>query len=161
METRLNRFKLFFSRPPATPKLDRTSWSIWLYKDIGFQGMLYTDPEGPYMKLLAPFLAKKKRFASELFLSPSFFLRSRLGANPTRPFLSRQMGSRRRPDPARQSIYPLSFVASPSVLTSCLLPSSSDLPIRRGLDLKGGPSHYGEVSARKFSSSLDYLSSFS
>jgi len=37
------------------------SWSIWLYKDIGFQGMVYASPDTPYMRLLAPFLAKKKR----------------------------------------------------------------------------------------------------
>lgn len=39
------------------------SWSIWLYKDIGFQGMVYVDPETPYMKLLKPFLEKKKQTA--------------------------------------------------------------------------------------------------
>ncbi|KAL7415884.1 glycoside hydrolase superfamily [Mrakia frigida] len=43
----------------------RSSWTIWLYKDIGFQGMVYADPEGPYIKLLAPFLAKKKRLAAD------------------------------------------------------------------------------------------------
>ncbi|KAK7045939.1 Endo-1,4-beta-xylanase 5 [Paramarasmius palmivorus] len=42
---------------------DRLSWSIWLYKDIGFQGMVYTSPETPYMKLFASFLAKKQRLA--------------------------------------------------------------------------------------------------
>ncbi len=36
------------------------SWSTWLYKDIGYQGMVYVDPESPWMRLLAPFLAKKK-----------------------------------------------------------------------------------------------------
>ncbi|KAJ7785567.1 glycoside hydrolase family 5 protein [Mycena olivaceomarginata] len=30
---------------------DRLSWSIWLYKDIGFQGMVYVDLETPYMTL--------------------------------------------------------------------------------------------------------------
>ncbi|KAF9051055.1 glycoside hydrolase [Hymenopellis radicata] len=42
---------------------DRLSWSIWLYKDIGFQGMVYIDPETPYMKLFGSFLAKKHRVA--------------------------------------------------------------------------------------------------
>ncbi|GFZ47072.1 hypothetical protein JCM24511_04814 [Saitozyma sp. JCM 24511] len=42
----------------------RASWSIWLYKDIGFQGMVYVDPETPYMKLLEPFLKKKKASVS-------------------------------------------------------------------------------------------------
>lgn len=37
-------------------------WSIWLYKDIGVQGMVYTDPEGPWMKTIQPFLEKKKKY---------------------------------------------------------------------------------------------------
>ena len=36
-------------------------WSIWLYKDIGLQGMLHTAPESPWMRLLQPFLDKKRR----------------------------------------------------------------------------------------------------
>ncbi|KAK1051050.1 endo-1,4-beta-glucanase [Friedmanniomyces endolithicus] len=42
-------------------KQDEIHWSIWLYKDIGFQGMVYTNPNSPYMRLLHPFFAKKKR----------------------------------------------------------------------------------------------------
>lgn len=42
-------------------KGEQMSWSIWTYKDIGFQGMVYTDPESPYIRLLKPFLEKKKR----------------------------------------------------------------------------------------------------
>jgi len=42
---------------------DRLSWSIWLYKDIGFQGMVYVDLETPYMTLFESFLAKKHRLA--------------------------------------------------------------------------------------------------
>ena len=44
---------------------DQASWSIWLYKDIGFQGMVYTKPTTAYIKLLKPFLEKKHvgRFA--------------------------------------------------------------------------------------------------
>jgi hypothetical protein len=42
-------------------KEDQIHWSIWLYKDIGFQGMVYTNPDSAYMKLLKPFLDKKKR----------------------------------------------------------------------------------------------------
>lgn len=41
------------------------SWSIWLYKDIGFQGMVYASPESRYIKLLKPFLDKKKRLAAD------------------------------------------------------------------------------------------------
>lgn len=42
---------------------DRLHWSIWLYKDIGFQGMVYVSRETPYMTLFKDFLAKKHRLA--------------------------------------------------------------------------------------------------
>lgn len=42
---------------------DRLSWSIWLYKDIGFQGMVYVSQESKYITLLKDFLAKKHRLA--------------------------------------------------------------------------------------------------
>lgn len=56
---------LYASLPLCSYTEARSSWTIWLYKDIGFQGMVHTDPESPYMKLLAPFLAKKKRLAAD------------------------------------------------------------------------------------------------
>ena len=37
-----------------------THWSIWLYKDIGLQGMVYTSPTSPWNQLVAPFLHKKR-----------------------------------------------------------------------------------------------------
>ena len=37
-----------------------TSWSIWLYKDIGYQGMVHVDPNSAYMKLIQPFVNKKE-----------------------------------------------------------------------------------------------------
>ncbi|KDQ15962.1 glycoside hydrolase family 5 protein [Botryobasidium botryosum FD-172 SS1] len=43
----------------------RIHWSIWLYKDIGFQGMVHASPESPYIQLLQSFLAKKKRLAAD------------------------------------------------------------------------------------------------
>ncbi|KAF7521915.1 hypothetical protein G7054_g12315 [Neopestalotiopsis clavispora] len=43
------------------------SWSIWLYKDIGYQGMVYLDPESPYMKLIEPFLQKKAQCALDFW----------------------------------------------------------------------------------------------
>ncbi|KAG9004711.1 hypothetical protein FRB94_002553 [Tulasnella sp. JGI-2019a] len=43
----------------------KVSWSIWLYKDIGFQGMVYASPDTPYIKRLKPFLQKKKRLAAD------------------------------------------------------------------------------------------------
>lgn len=35
-------------------------WSIWLYKDIGVQGMVHVDPSSKWMRTIAPFLAKKR-----------------------------------------------------------------------------------------------------
>ncbi|KAF9466717.1 glycoside hydrolase family 5 protein [Collybia nuda] len=42
---------------------DKLSWSIWLYKDIGFQGMVYVSQLTPYMKLFKTFLERKHRLA--------------------------------------------------------------------------------------------------
>lgn len=36
-------------------------WSIWLYKDIGVQGMVHVDRESKWMKTIAPFLEKKRK----------------------------------------------------------------------------------------------------
>ena len=36
-------------------------WTIWLYKDIGMQGMVYTDPDGLWNRTIQGFLEKKKR----------------------------------------------------------------------------------------------------
>lgn len=38
------------------------SWSIWLYKDIGLQGMLYTNPQSKWNKTIQPLLEKKRMF---------------------------------------------------------------------------------------------------
>ncbi|KAK4505468.1 hypothetical protein PRZ48_003431 [Zasmidium cellare] len=35
-------------------------WNIWLYKDIGLQGMIHTNPQSKWMKTIAPFLEKKR-----------------------------------------------------------------------------------------------------
>ncbi|KAK8875109.1 endoglucanase C [Apiospora arundinis] len=43
------------------------SWSIWLYKDIGYQGMVYTDPASPYMKLIRPFIEKKEKLGVDFW----------------------------------------------------------------------------------------------
>lgn len=42
---------------------DAISWSIWTYKDIGYQGMVYVDPESAYLKRIGPMLEKKKALA--------------------------------------------------------------------------------------------------
>lgn len=46
---------------------DQISWSIWLYKDIGYQGMVYLNPDTPYMKLIAPFVAKRQKLALDFW----------------------------------------------------------------------------------------------
>ena len=56
--TNQSRYKLLQKQLEIYRETD-ISWSIWTYKDIGMQGMVYVSPETPYMKLLAPFLAKK------------------------------------------------------------------------------------------------------
>ncbi|KAJ6100052.1 hypothetical protein N7467_001587 [Penicillium canescens] len=43
------------------------SWSIWLYKDIGYQGMVYVDPETPYMKLIQPFVTRKQELGLDFW----------------------------------------------------------------------------------------------
>lgn len=45
----------------------QVSWSIWLYKDIGYQGMTYVSPSSPYIRLIAPFLAKKKKLGLDFW----------------------------------------------------------------------------------------------
>ncbi|KAG8771221.1 Endo-1,4-beta-xylanase 5 [Serendipita sp. 398] len=42
---------------------EKISWSIWLYKDIGFQGMVYVGLDTPYMKRFEAFLLKKYTLA--------------------------------------------------------------------------------------------------
>lgn len=45
----------------------KTSWSIWVYKDIGYQGMVYLSRDSPYMRLVAPFIAKKQRLGVDFW----------------------------------------------------------------------------------------------
>lgn len=37
------------------------SWSIWLYKDIGFQGLTYVDPSSKFYEVFGDWLLKKKK----------------------------------------------------------------------------------------------------
>ena len=36
-------------------------WSTWLYKDIGLQGMVYTNPNSKWNRTIQPFLDKKRK----------------------------------------------------------------------------------------------------
>jgi hypothetical protein len=37
------------------------SWSLWTYKDIGLQGLVYASGDSPYVRRIAPVLEKKAR----------------------------------------------------------------------------------------------------
>lgn len=43
----------------------RASWSLWTYKDIGLQGLVYAAPDSPYLTRIGPFLAKKARLGAD------------------------------------------------------------------------------------------------
>lgn len=51
------------------------SWSIWLYKDIGFQGMVHVSRDTPYMKLLKDFLEKKHKLAIDSWGADDTYVR--------------------------------------------------------------------------------------
>jgi len=54
---------------------DRLSWSIWLYKDIGFQGMVFVSLKTPYMTLLKDHLAKKHKLAADAWGADDTFVK--------------------------------------------------------------------------------------
>lgn len=43
----------------------RASWSLWTYKDIGAQGLVFADPASPYLERIAPALEKKTRLGTD------------------------------------------------------------------------------------------------
>lgn len=59
--TNRKRFALLKEQLQVYREFGDVSWSIWLYKDIGYQGMVYVDPESAYMRLIRPFVEKKQR----------------------------------------------------------------------------------------------------
>ncbi|MFD1717601.1 glycoside hydrolase family 5 protein [Georgenia deserti] len=40
-------------------------WSLWTYKDIGTQGVVHADPDGPYLSRIRPALEKKRRLGTD------------------------------------------------------------------------------------------------
>jgi hypothetical protein len=40
-------------------------WSLWTYKDVGLQGLLYADPAGPYLTRFGGFVEKKRRLGAD------------------------------------------------------------------------------------------------
>ncbi|KAL5514138.1 XYL5_1 [Sanghuangporus baumii] len=79
---------------------DRLSWSIWLYKDIGFQGMVYVSRETPYMKLLKDFLAKKHRLAADAWGADDTYVRPVY--QPLIDFITKEVA----PSEEQQHLYP-------------------------------------------------------
>ncbi|EPQ53140.1 glycoside hydrolase [Gloeophyllum trabeum ATCC 11539] len=77
---------------------DRLSWSIWLYKDIGFQGMVYVSRETPYMQLFKDFLAKKHRLAIDAWGADDTHVR-----NVYQPLIDHL---KREVKPEHQNLYP-------------------------------------------------------
>ncbi|KDQ58011.1 glycoside hydrolase family 5 protein [Jaapia argillacea MUCL 33604] len=55
---------------------DRLSWSIWLYKDIGYQGMVHVSRSSKYMTLFKDFLAKKYRLSVDAWGADDTYVRS-------------------------------------------------------------------------------------
>jgi endoglucanase len=45
------------------------SWAIWTYKDIGLQGLVYADPESPYVQRVRDVVAKKARLGADQWAS--------------------------------------------------------------------------------------------
>lgn len=41
------------------------SWSLWTYKDVGLQGLVYAREDGDYMRRIAPALEKKRRLGTD------------------------------------------------------------------------------------------------
>lgn len=51
------------------------SWSIWVYKDIGYQGLCFVDPSSKFYKVLGDYLLEKKRLGLDRWgndISPEY-----------------------------------------------------------------------------------------
>ncbi|TKX27038.1 beta-xylosidase-like protein [Elsinoe australis] len=68
--TNLARYRLLQEQLRLYAESD-VHWTIWLYKDIGYQGMVFVDPESAYMKLIKPFVKKKQALALDFWGSTS------------------------------------------------------------------------------------------
>ncbi|KAH9840772.1 glycoside hydrolase superfamily [Rhodofomes roseus] len=78
---------------------DRLSWSIWLYKDIGYQGMVHVAHSTPYMLLLREHLYKKYRLAVDAWGADDRYIGDVY--NPLVALIRKEV-----PDEAHQRLYP-------------------------------------------------------
>jgi endoglucanase len=51
---------------------DGASWSIWLYKDIGRQGLVTVSPDSAYLTRFGDFVAKKNRLGADQWGSDGY-----------------------------------------------------------------------------------------
>jgi endoglucanase len=52
------------------------SWTIWSYKDVDVQGLVYLPADAPWRKLMDPLIAKKRRLAAEFWGVPAATIRA-------------------------------------------------------------------------------------
>ncbi|KAH8121208.1 glycoside hydrolase superfamily [Trichoderma asperelloides] len=84
--TNAKRFALLQEQLAIYKEFGGVSWSIWLYKDIGYQGMVYLDPESPYMRLIGPFIEKKQRLGLDFWACAD---KSKIDAEVYQPLISK------------------------------------------------------------------------
>ncbi|TLS30741.1 hypothetical protein PpBr36_03910 [Pyricularia pennisetigena] len=66
--TNRKRFALLKEQLLIYSEFDQdVSWSIWLYKDVGYQGMVYVSPDSAYMRLIQGFVEKKQRLGLDFW----------------------------------------------------------------------------------------------
>ncbi|KAH8896277.1 glucan 1,3-beta-glucosidase [Thozetella sp. PMI_491] len=66
-QTNNQRIALLEEQLQVYREADGVSWSIWVWKDVGYQGMQYLDPNSAYMKLTRPFIEKKQRLGLDFW----------------------------------------------------------------------------------------------
>jgi hypothetical protein len=64
------------------------SWSLWTYKDVGLQGMVYARPDSAYLRRFGDLIAKKKRLGADSWGSDG--TQPRELTQPIQDFLARE-----------------------------------------------------------------------
>jgi endoglucanase len=94
-------------------------WSIWTYKDIGLQGLVYVAPDSPWMERLRPVLAKKAHFATDSWGSRDSEIRDVMG--PIADILAREF-------PGEDPVQPMGWKWTAERLVRAILFSEALLP---------------------------------